>query len=237
MGTPVGFFDGVVCTFATLGTGTITLGNAVTGYFDPTGAQVPSGTRVGYVLVDSLNAPTIREYGEGVLSFGASWTLTRATIRRSLSGGVAGGSAINWAAGTKYVFLTPLAANLPSLETDGNITLAAGASIRAQNTAKAWAVHNGSALLDSHGIASVVDNGVGDITFNFATAFATANYCIIGAASMAAADGAIKTISPRSDASQITASSCRILCGYHTSATGVTLVDVAYMSVAFFGDP
>lgn len=112
MGTSNVLANGVLCTFVTTGTGTITLGNAITGYFDPTGAQITTGSRVSYCLVDSLTAPTTREYGEGVLSFGASWTLTRPTIRRSLSGGVAGSSAINWAVGTKYVFLTPLATDL-----------------------------------------------------------------------------------------------------------------------------
>jgi hypothetical protein len=112
MTTPNVLADGVLCTFATTGTGTITLGNAVTGYFDPTGAQITTGSRVSYCLVDSLTAPTAREYGEGVLSFGAAWTLTRPTIRRSLSGGLAGSAAVNWSGGTKYVFLTPLAADL-----------------------------------------------------------------------------------------------------------------------------
>lgn len=237
MGTPNVLADGVLCTFATTGTGTITLGNAVTGYFDPTGAQITSGSRVSYCLVDSLTAPTTREYGEGVLSFGAAWTLTRATIRRSLSGGVAGGSAINWAAGAKYVFLTPLAANLPSMETDGNITLPAGASIRAQNTAKAWVVHNGSAIQDSFGVSSVTDNGVGDLTVNFATAFATAAYAILGTSSLQNSDGAITTFQPRSDTSQISAASARMICSYDNTGAGRVAVDAAYMSAAFFGDP
>lgn len=120
MGTRVALADAVLVTSATTGTGTYALGSAVTGYFQPADVT-PSlgGVRVGYVAVDSLTAPTIREIGEGVLSAGAPWTLTRATIRRTLNAGVAGSSAVNWPVGTRYVYLTPLAANTPVLDTDG----------------------------------------------------------------------------------------------------------------------
>jgi hypothetical protein len=125
MGTPVVLADAVLVTTATTGTGTYALGSAVTGYFHPSDHSL-NGSRVSYVVVDSLTTPTIREVGEGVLASGSPWTLTRATIRRSLTGGVAGGSAINWAAGTKYVFLAPIAANSPQYDTAGELRIAAG---------------------------------------------------------------------------------------------------------------
>lgn len=120
MGTRNGLGDAVLFSTTTTGTGTYSVGAAVTGYFAPADAS-PSldGVRVSYVAVDSLTAPTIREVGEGVLASGTPWTLTRATIRRSLTGGVAGSSAINWSAGTKYIFLTAIAANTPQFDTDG----------------------------------------------------------------------------------------------------------------------
>lgn len=120
MGTRNVLGDAVLFATTTTGTGTLSVGSAVTGYFAPADVS-PSldGLRVGYVIVDSLTAPTIREVGEGVLATGAPWTLTRATIRRSLTGGVAGSSALNLSAGTKYVFITPLAANLVQADTDG----------------------------------------------------------------------------------------------------------------------
>ena len=74
---------------------------------------------MSYVVTDSLTAPTVREEGEGVLTSGTPWTLTRATIRRSLNAGVAGSSAINWGAGTKYIWLSPLGPTVPSFDTDG----------------------------------------------------------------------------------------------------------------------
>jgi hypothetical protein len=228
MPTPRVFADAVLFTTTTTGTGTLSVGNAVDGYFAPADVSGLNGSRVPYVIVDSLTAPTKREHGEGVLATGTPWTMTRATIRASLSGGVAGASAINWAAGTKYVFLSPSAATLAALDMDGGL--------KAMNAPKAWVVHSGSAISDSYGVASVTDNGVGDLTVNFEIAFTSANYAIIGTVSLLASDGAITTIQPRSDTSQIAAGSCRLNCSYDASASGRTLVDAAYMCAAFFGD-
>ena len=221
--------DAVLVTTPTTGTGTYALGNAVTGYFHPADVPIAAGSRVSYSVVDSLTAPTLREIGEGVLASGSPWTLTRATIRRSLNAGLASGSAINWPVGTRYLFLTPIAANTPQLDTDN--------SLRAQNTAKAWAVFDGSALRDSWNVASITDHGAGDFTIGFVEAFATANYAIIATASCTASDGAVQTLQPRGDTSQINASSCRFNCGYDVSAAGRILIDAAWMSVAFLGDP
>jgi hypothetical protein len=120
MGTPLRLASSCLFTTTTTGTGTYSVGAAVTGYFAPADiSPTLNGARVSYVVTDSLTAPTIREEGEGVLTSGSPWTLTRATIRRSLSGGVAGSSAINWSAGTKYIWLSPLGPTLPSFDTDG----------------------------------------------------------------------------------------------------------------------
>lgn len=124
MTTPIVLADAVLVTTTQTGTGTYALGAAVDGYFHPSEAS-PSlnGSRVSYTVVDSLDAPTAREIGEGVLSSGMPWTLTRATIRRSKSGGTASGAAINWGAGTKYVYLTAIAAHTPQRRTDGRLNL------------------------------------------------------------------------------------------------------------------
>lgn len=119
MGTPNVLADRVLVATSTAGTGTYALGAAVAGYLDPAGAGVPSGSRVPYVVVDSLTSPTRMEVGEGVYTAGAPGTLTRATIRRNTSGGT---SAESWPAGTKYLMLAPNAANLPTLETDGTLS-------------------------------------------------------------------------------------------------------------------
>lgn len=49
--------------------------------------------------------------------------------------------------------------------------------------AKAWVVFNGTgvvAISASHNTASITDNGVGDYTWNFTTAFSSANYVVVG---------------------------------------------------------
>jgi hypothetical protein len=116
MGTAVILADRVLVATSTTGTGTYAIGTAITGYLSPALAGVASGARVAYLVVDSLTAPTAFEIGEGVYTAGSPATLTRAQVRRNTSGGT---SAINWGAGTKYLMLTPNAANLPTLDTDG----------------------------------------------------------------------------------------------------------------------
>jgi hypothetical protein len=74
-------------------------------------------------------------------------------------------------------------------------------------------------------------------TIGFVEAFATANYAILATASCIASDGAVQTLQPRGDTSQINAGSCRFNCGYDVSAAGRILIDAAWMSVAFLGDP
>jgi hypothetical protein len=229
MGTRTILADAVLVTTQTTGTGTYSLGNALTGHFHPADVPITSGSRISYTVVDSLTAPTMRETGEGVLSSGSPWTLTRATIRRSLNGGVASGSAINWPVGTRYLYVTPLAANTPQYDTDN--------SLRAQNTAKAWASFNGTALNDSWNIASVTDHGVGDFTLTFTETQPSANYVALGAASALATDGFALILQPRVDTSQRNATSCRWNCVYDNGAGTRTLADATWMDVIFFGDP
>ncbi len=118
MGTRTILADAVLITTQTTGTGTYSLGDALTGHCHPADVPITSGSRISDTVVDNLTAPTLRETGEGVLSSGSPWTLTRATIRRSLNGRVASGSAIYWPVGTRYLYVTPLAANTPQYDTD-----------------------------------------------------------------------------------------------------------------------
>lgn len=143
MGTPVVLADRVLVSETSTGIGTYQLGSAITGYLSPALAGVASGARVAYLVVDSLTAPTAFEIGEGVYTSGSPATLTRAQVRRNTSGGT---SAINWGAGTKYLMLTPNAANLPTLDTDGAL-VAPGLSVTgAASVGGALAVGNGMTL-------------------------------------------------------------------------------------------
>ena len=50
--------------------------------------------------------------------------------------------------------------------------------------AKKWVVFNGystGSILDSFDVSSITDNGTGDYTINFATAFSSTNYLFLGA--------------------------------------------------------
>ena len=125
MGTPNEVADRVLVTFTTTGTGTYTFGSAVAGYLTPATAGVANLSRVAYVAVDSLTAPSLFEVGEGVYTLSGT-TITRATIHRNSSGGT---TAISWGSGTKYLFLAPSAARLPILETDGRLTLTGGLNV------------------------------------------------------------------------------------------------------------
>jgi len=136
MGTPVVLGDRVLVSFTTTGTGTYQLGSAITGYLTAALAGITSGSRVAYVAVDSLTAPTAFEVGEGVYTSGSPAQLTRATIRRNTSGGT---SAVSWSAGTKYIQIAPSTANLAMLETDGSLTLAGGIAMGAALTFTALA--------------------------------------------------------------------------------------------------
>jgi len=83
--------------FTTTGTGTITLGGAVSGYRTLT-AACGDGNTVHYVIVDPSDG-SVYEVGEGVVSSG---TLTRATVYTSSNAD----SLVNLAAGTKRVTVT-----------------------------------------------------------------------------------------------------------------------------------
>jgi hypothetical protein len=133
MGTPVVVGDRVLVATATTGTGSYQLGSAITGYLGP--SAVVSGSRVSYVVVDSLTAPTQFEVGEGVYTSGSPSSITRATVIRNSAGGT---SAINWGVGTKYLALAPSAQRMALFETDGQLPLAANPTADNQAARKAY---------------------------------------------------------------------------------------------------
>lgn len=128
-----------------------------------------------------------------------------------------------------------LSINSKTVHLDANGDIQNGSSaVLGKNTAKAWGLFNGSSLVSSYGIGSITDNGVGDVTFNFTTAFTSGtSYIAVGTPSQLSTDAAILTFNPRSDGKL--AASCRMLCGYDVGATGRALLDAVEMSAVFWG--
>ena len=116
MGVPVNVGDRVLVATSTAGTGTYNLGAAVSGYLTPALAGVTSGSRVSYVVVDSLTNPSLFEIGEGTYTSAATPTVSRTLIVRNTTGGT---SAVSWSSGTKYLFFAPSASRFVMYDSDG----------------------------------------------------------------------------------------------------------------------
>lgn len=189
-------------TTATTGTGTITLGSAVSGYLTFALAGVANGDVVDYAIKDGANS----EHGTG------TYTSSGTTLTRTVTKSTNANAAISLS-GSAEVFISPLAETLndASLITTGTFgaariptasdTAAGGIEIAVQSemetatdvvravspgrvqyhpgVAKAWCRFNGNgtvALNASYNVSSITDNGAGDYTVNFTTAFSSGNY-------------------------------------------------------------
>ena len=127
--------DRVKETTTTSGTGTYTLGGAVTG-FETFTANFSDGDTTYYACTDNV------DFEVGLGTFTASGTtLTRTTILASSNSG----SAVNWSAGTRTIFCTLPAAKTVFLDASNvanisNLKLASGATV--------------TAILDEDGLSS-----------------------------------------------------------------------------------
>ncbi len=107
--------------------------------------------------------------------------------------------------------------------------------------AKAWIVYDGAGtnqIMSSFNVTSVTDNGTGDYTFNFTTAFANANYVVLGVPFANGTSPAKKT-TPLDQISSTTTSACRVtIAGYGISngaPSNFELCDVNRLHLAFIG--
>jgi hypothetical protein len=103
--------------------------------------------------------------------------------------------------------------------------------------AKAWVNFNGTgtvAIRDSYNVSSITDNGTGDYTVNFATAFASANYAVVGSGKIDSGDVNIDVpeVGLRRSASNPTTGAARITTGNNDT----TALDCEIVNVVCFGD-
>lgn len=102
-------------TTATTGTGTITLGAAISGFLTFAQAGVPDGAVVTYAIADGANA----EIGQGTYTLSGT-TLSRDTVYRSTGAGNTGKITLS---GSAQVFITAAAEDITSLLTTlGTVT-------------------------------------------------------------------------------------------------------------------
>ncbi len=111
-----------VCT-AAIGTGAITLAGAATG-FQTFAAGFTVGATLPYCIVDASG-----NWETGIGTLTGATTLTRGVVKSSN-----GGSLINFGAGSKDVFCTPLASQLAALQVSQDIAFAAAIPLNVAGT-------------------------------------------------------------------------------------------------------
>jgi hypothetical protein len=176
-------------TTATTGTGTLTLGTAVSGYLTFAQAGVSNAETVAYGIKDGSSS----EVGTGVYT-SAGTTLTR-SVTKSTNSDTAislSGSAEVYVTARKEDILNaadPLTSAQAAVQSDqeaaSSTTLAVtpGTQKYHPSAAKAWVSFTDSAgtitINASYNVSSVTRNGTGDYTVNFTTAFSSAEYCAV----------------------------------------------------------
>lgn len=134
-----------------------------------------------------------------------------------------------WAAVTQ-----PAAATQAEQETGSSTTVyvSPGRQQYHASAVKAWVRFNDAGTIAaSYNVSSVTDNGTGDFTVNFTTAFSSANYAIAGFVCLNIAAAGVVSLMPAS--TQPTASACRIGT-FRTDASSV--VDPTFATAMFAGD-
>ena len=162
------FGDRVQETFATTGTGTLSLGGAVSGY-QAFSAVLSNGDTAYYAATDGTNW----EVGLGTYTSSGT-TLARTTILASSNSG----SAVNWAAGTKNIWLDFPAA-MVGIKGDqvyttgsGNFTVPTGAT---PNTRFKFTVTGGGGA--GGGFSSSAGGGAGGTAIYYATGLTAGSTC------------------------------------------------------------
>jgi hypothetical protein len=204
-------------------TGTVAIANGGTGATTAAQARTNLGIGTGSGTVTSVG-------GTGAVS-GITLSGTVTTSGNLTLGGSLSGTASSLTAGavTDGVYVS----------TTQTITGAKtfSSAITAINTAKAWVHFNGTgtiAINANHNVGSLTDNGVGDYTVNFTSAFVDANYVVAGTVTLdytsASSLNQLVLAVARQTNAQV-AGSCRLVCEY---IHGAQLYDAVAVRAVFF---
>jgi hypothetical protein len=123
-----------------------------------------------------------------------------------------------------------------------NITDTSGGStnLTVPNTAKAWVNFNGTgtvAIRASFNVSSITDNGTGQYTVNFTTAFTDANYSIVSMSESETQGSTNRsaTVFSLREGTTPTTSACSFVCKQGSFSTATSLdIDKSFMNVAIF---
>lgn len=188
-----------------------------------------SGTGFTSLVSNVFASPS--PIGSAVPNTGAFTTLTASTPIGVASGGTGRSSltANNVLLGNGTTAVQQIAPG-----TSGNILTSNGttwaSTAPGQGSAKAWVNFDGTSgtIISSYGVTSVTQNGTGDYTVTFTTAFSDANYVILGSArNTGGIPGAM--VGQNYNTAQTT-TSCRLYC---TNDGGGTY-NSPYISAVFF---
>ena len=146
---------------ATTGTGTLTLGAAVTGFNTFADAGITNGQTVTYAIEDyTAGVVTAREVGEGVYTASGT-TLTRGTVYSSTSGG----AKIN-CSGTQQVFITVSKEDIDTLG-GGGLSDGDYGDVTVSSSGTVWTIDN-----DAVTYAKMQNTGAGNVVLTRADAAA-----------------------------------------------------------------
>ena len=185
-----------------------------------TGADADTGLRFGTNEVDIVTGGSTRATvnSSGTLSMGSS-SFSNTCIELE-SDTTAATFSIQNHTGSGKLF--------SGFDSPGNetVTILAAGSVTATNTCKAWVnCEDDGTVTASFNVSSVTDNGSADLTVNFTSALADANYCVTGSAiytnGSSAGFGLVSVVPNNSNtgANTKTTSACRVHHGHGQTGT------------------
>lgn len=200
-----------------LAVGTTPIGSGTSGKILYDAAGVLGEATVGTGL--SLAAGTLTASGSG------------GTVTSVATAGLATGGPITT---TGTVTVTAASQSDQETGTSTSVAVTPGVQKYHPSAAKAWVSFQGTGtvtILASYNVSSITDNGTGDYTVNFTTAFSSANY-----ASAAVNGRGVASVNARQTGAPATADPTASAFRISTANNSGTIQDSEFVSAVFFGD-